>query len=271
MTSQIMMLMSAALYLLAAVVLFVSISRKNSGLRRIAMLATVAGGLIHAGIQFSYWFRSGAPQFDFLSILSLCALVIVVLMLLTALSRNSFFDAGLVALPIAAAVLLLNHFLPVTGITIEDPSSGTTLHILSSVIAFGVLSLAAVYAGFVALIDYFLRRHHLNAIVRTLPAMDILEVLLFQLITAGFILLTISLGSGLLFVDDIFAQHLVHKTVLSILAWVVFGMLLWGRWRHGWRGRIAVRMTLAGTALLLLSYFGSKFVLEVILGRSWNS
>jgi len=74
-----------------------------------------------------------------------------------------------------------------------------------------------------------------------------------------------------MFINDIFAQHLVHKTLLSIMAWLVFGVLLWGRWRYGWRGSLAVRLTLAGIILLLLSYFGSKLVLENILGRSWQS
>ena len=98
-----------------------------------------------------------------------------------------------------------------------------------------------------------------------------LEDLLFKLIAAGFLLLTVSLGSGVVFINDIFAQHLVHKTVLSIFAWLVFGLLLWGRWRYGWRGRLAVRLTLAGIVLLILSYFGSKLVLEVLLGSSWQA
>ena len=75
----------------------------------------------------------------------------------------------------------------------------------------------------------------------------------------------------MLFINDIFAQHLVHKTILSIVTWLVFALLLWGRWRYGWRGSLAVRLTLAGIVLLLLAYFGSKLVLEVILGRSWQS
>jgi len=104
-----------------------------------------------------------------------------------------------------------------------------------------------------------------------LPALDMLERLLFQLITAGLVFLTISLASGLLFVNDLFAQHLAHKTILSIFAWLVFGILLWGRKFRGWRGRVAVRMTLAGIVLLLLSYFGSKLVLEIILNRSWQT
>ena len=98
-----------------------------------------------------------------------------------------------------------------------------------------------------------------------------LEDLLFKTIAAGFALLTISLLSGIMFINDIFAQHLVHKTILSIATWLVFGILLWGRWRYGWRGSLAVRLTLAGVGLLILSYFGSKMVLEMILGKSWQS
>jgi ABC-type uncharacterized transport system permease subunit len=94
------------------------------------------------------------------------------------------------------------------------------------------------------------------------------ETLLFRLIGAGFALLTLTLLTGILFVDDLFGQHLIHKTVLSIIAWIVFGTLLVGRWRHGWRGRGAVNLTLTGMAILLLAFFGSKFVLELILHRT---
>jgi len=162
------------------------------------------------------------------------------------------FDAGLVALPIAAGVVMLEWVLPQDAIPLTELSTGIAVHVISSVLAFGVLSIAGVYA-------------------RTLPALVVLESLLFKLITTGFLLLSVSLISGLLFINDIFAQHLLHKTVLSISAWLVFGLLLWGRWRYGWRGSLAVRMTLAGIVLLLLGYFGSKLVLEVFLGRSWSS
>ncbi|MGD9407447.1 MAG: cytochrome c biogenesis protein CcsA, partial [Gammaproteobacteria bacterium] len=74
----------------------------------------------------------------------------------------------------------------------------------------------------------------------------------------------------LIFVDNVFAQHLVHKTVLSIIALLVFGVLLLGRWRFGWRGRKAIHWTLVGYGLLVLGYFGSRFVLEVLLQRQWG-
>ena len=94
-----------------------------------------------------------------------------------------------------------------------------------------------------------------------------MESLLFQMIAIGFAILSLALLSGVLFLEDIFAQHLVHKTVLSLAAWLVFAVLLWGRFRFGWRGRTAIRWTLGGFAVLLLAYFGSKFVLELVLMR----
>jgi ABC-type uncharacterized transport system permease subunit len=121
----------------------------------------------------------------------------------------------------------------------------------------------------VAMIDHLLRKHSFNKLVQTLPALETLEGLLFHLIKAGFAVLTISLVTGLVFVNDLFGQHLAHKTLLSLFAWLVFALLLWGRWKRGWRGRVAVRMTLVGIALLLLSYFGSRLVLE-ILQRDWR-
>jgi len=95
-----------------------------------------------------------------------------------------------------------------------------------------------------------------------------MESLLFQMLGTGLFFLTISLVSGFIFIEDLFAQHLVHKTVLSIIAWIIFSGLLIGRLRYGWRGKTAVRWTLTGFILLLLAYFGSKLVLELILKKT---
>jgi len=271
MSHEILLVTTAACYLGGVVLLYFSILKSSPQLRTVAVVITCAGVLLHSAAQFKHWSVPGAVEISILTILSLCALAIVLLLVVSLLLTKPLFDAGLVALPLATIVLLLEMLLtaPVTALTSGSPE--ITTHILSSVMAFGVLSIAGVYALFVALIDHFLRQHHLNKLMRTLPALDMLENLLFQLITVGFVLLTLSLGTGLLFVNDLFAQHLAHKTILSIIAWLIFGTLLWGRRYRGWRGRVAVRMTLAGIALLLLSYFGSKLVLEVLLERSWQS
>ena len=110
----------------------------------------------------------------------------------------------------------------------------------------------------------------LSTLAYALLTVEALESAAFQALAAGFAVLTLALFSGFVFVDNLFAQHLVHKTVLSCLAWVVFAVLLFGRWRFGWRGRTAANWALSGFALLGLAYFGSKIVLESILGRHWG-
>jgi ABC-type uncharacterized transport system permease subunit len=94
-----------------------------------------------------------------------------------------------------------------------------------------------------------------------------MESLLFQMSAVGFILQSLALLTGMFYLEDMFEQHLVHKTILSIAAWCVFAVLLWGRWKFGWRGRTAIRWTMAGFTILLLSYFGSKMVLEIFLNK----
>jgi ABC-type uncharacterized transport system permease subunit len=101
--------------------------------------------------------------------------------------------------------------------------------------------------------------------MRTFPPVQTMEALLFELIWAGEILLTLSLLSGFLFYDDLFAQKLVHKVVFSLVAWAVYAILLWGRHFQGWRGNKAIRWTWAGFSAILLGFIGSKFVVEFIL------
>lgn len=264
------LILAAVLYLAAAAMLYVSMRKRSDRWRNLSFGFAITGAVFHTGVQFNHWFGQATPDVSLPHLLSLCALVIILILLASALSRRQLYLAGLFALPIAAGVLLLEFFLPQQAIPLKETSVGSAIHIISSVLAFGVLSIAGVYAAFVFFIDHFLRRHHLSPLVRSLPPLEVLEDLLFKLITVGFGLLTVSLLSGMMFIDDIFAQHLVHKTILSILAWLVFGILLWGRWRYGWRGSLAVRLTVAGIVLLLLSYFGSKFVLESLLGKSWQ-
>ena len=108
-----------------------------------------------------------------------------------------------------------------------------------------------------------LRRREFHGWLRALPPLTELETLLFRTIAVGFVLLTATLLTGILFVENLFEQHLVQKTVLSVLSWLLFGGLLLGRWRYGWRGTTAVRWTLAAMILLVLGFFGTKFLLEV--------
>jgi ABC-type uncharacterized transport system permease subunit len=150
------------------------------------------------------------------------------------------------------------------------PGWELTAHILLSMAAAALLFAAAVTALLLVFLDRRLRTRRIADLPSILPPLDALEKVMFRLIGAGFAFLTLSLFTGFVFVTNLFAQHLIHKTVLSIVAWILFGTLLIGRIRFGWRGRSAVRWTLSGFAVLALAYFGSKFVLENILGRHWG-
>ena len=126
----------------------------------------------------------------------------------------------------------------------------------------------ALLAVLLALQERALRRRRVDSsLIRALPPLTLMETLMFRMIATGFVFLSLTLLSGVLFIDNLFAQHLVHKTILSIVAWLIFGTLLFGRWRWGWRGSRAVNLTLIGMSVLLLAFFGTKFVLEVVLHR----
>ncbi len=150
------------------------------------------------------------------------------------------------------------------------PGWELTAHILLSMGAAALLFSAAVTAVLLVILDRRLRARRISGLPNVLPPIDTLEQIMFRSIGAGFALLTLALFTGFVFVTNLFAQHLIHKTVLSLVAWVIFGVLLIGRSRYGWRGRFAVRLTLSGFAILLLAYFGSKFVLEYLKGAHWG-
>jgi ABC-type uncharacterized transport system permease subunit len=177
---------------------------------------------------------------------------------------------GLALYPLAALAAMASALWPTSISAIPLADWKIQLHVVLSLFSAGFLTLAAAQAVTLAAQDRLLHRHEPTRLVLALPPLQTMEHLLFVLITLGFFILSLSLLSGLLFVDDLLAQHLAHKTVLSIAAWAMFGALLWGRWRRGWRGRMAVRWTLSGYAVLILAYFGSKIILEQILSRHWT-
>ncbi len=213
----------------------------------------------------SIWIDSGI-NFSFLGMLSLVILIIVVILLTTAINKPVE-KLGVVIFPLAALVQIFTCIFPLKIHLLGEIGPGMEIHILASILAYSLLNIAAFQAILLAVQDRQLHRRGSNRFIRSFPPLQTMEILLFQMIIAGFLMLTISLGSGIVFIDDLFAQHLAHKTLLSILAWIFFGVLLWGRTVYGWRGQTAIRWTLVGFVSLMLAYFGSKMVLEIILHR----
>ncbi|GAB6068699.1 inner membrane protein YpjD [Methylothermus subterraneus] len=253
-----------ALYLIATALLWRRPPRSN---RFIALALTWVALLLHGGALTRLMLTPQGVDLSFFSTAVLVSAMVVLLFLLAALDKPVD-KLGLLVLPLAAVTLLLRLVFAVEVHVLKDLSFAMQIHILVSILAFSLLNVAALQALLLTCQDVQLHRKRAGWFVRSLPPLETMEAFLFQMIGAGFVLLSLSLLSGWLFVEDLFAQHLVHKTVLSIFSWLTFGVLLWGRWRFGWRGRTAVRWTLWGFAALLLAYFGSKLALELILHRT---
>ena len=143
-------------------------------------------------------------------------------------------------------------------------------HILISLFAYGLLSVGAIVAIYALVQERRLHAAQISSLNHLFAPLETTERLLFGIATAGFSVLLLAVFSGFAFVDNLFAQHLVHKTGLSMLALLLFGILIAGRQFAGWRGRRAIFLYLWGFCILCLAYFGTRFVLENVLGRSWG-
>lgn len=173
-------------------------------------------------------------------------------------------------LAFAGVAVLLHAVLPDAHMIPYSEQPLFRLHLLMAMTAYSLYTIAALHAVLIALADRNLHKPVPPPLVSNLPPLLTLEKLLFRLVEAGFILLTLTLASGILFSESIFGKPLTlsHKTVFGVVSWLIFAALLWGRRRYGWRGRPAITWTLAGFVCLLLAYVGVQFVLEVILHRS---
>jgi ABC-type uncharacterized transport system permease subunit len=262
---------SAALYLVATALVGVRLAfgHQAVGPSRNALLgvAFLAIGL-HGALLYNAILTDVGLNLGLVNAASLIAWVIALLLILAAFNQ-SLETLGVFVLPLAAATIVLALAYPTDRLLAHEAGVGVELHIVFSIVAAGVLTIAAFQAVLLAFQEQRLRNKRPGGVLRLLPALQSQETLLFRMIEVGFFLLSLSLVTGVMFLEDILAQHLVHKTVLSLLAWTVFAVLLWGRWRRGWRGQTATRWSLAGFFSLMLAYFGSKLVLELILGRAW--
>jgi len=194
-------------------------------------------------------------------------------------NRNFSLDGmRVLVLPCAALAVLLPPIFPGSVIPLQGKTALFPWHIAIATLAYATLTIAAFHAVLMALQESKLhtrmseqKKGWFALAIDRLPALLTMEKLLFRLIGFGFLLLTLTVVSGVVFSEELFGRAFTwdHKTIFTILSWVLFGVLLAGRRWQGWRGRTALGFTLVGFALLLLAYVGSRFVLEVVLHRSF--
>lgn len=262
-------LTTIAVYLLATGLLAAALVRASEKMRIAALGTAVLAVLLHGIFLASVVPVAGGFDVNFFNSLSLVSWLAVLFIVLTSL-RWETLPVGMLAFPGTAAWILLQLAVTPAPVILSQAPPLSEAHVVSSLVAYAILSIAALNALVIAAQDRILRHHRGTPLLSLLPPLTTMEHLLFQLIGAGWVVLTLSLLTGVMFLDEnLLARHLAHKSILSAAAWIVFGLLLLGRWRFGWRGRTAVTMTLTGMGILLLAYFGTKLVLELILDRSW--
>lgn len=238
--------------------------------RRLAGIALGAiAVIVHLVLLWHTMFDRVALVFTSAETASLIGLPIGAIAVGMSWRRPRFAGIAAVLLAVAGILAVITNYAP-DGFALERHNWEIGAHIVLSTLAYALLTIAAAMSIALALLDARLRSRQPLGKLAILPSVEALESATFYALSAGFAVLTLALFSGFIFVDDLFAQDLSRKTILSCLAWIVFAILLFGRWRFGWRGRTATRWTLSGFGLLGLAYFGSKLVLESILGRHWG-
>ncbi len=224
--------------------------------------------VLHAWLAAGDVARADGLDLSFGNALSVVAGLVAVIAWATGLMRTLPIIATVV-LPIAGVFSLLPVLSPNPHPFPFGEAPWAAAHVAIALIAYALFIVAALQALVLMWLEKRLHRGLSDPATADLPPLLTLERFLFRLVGLGFLLLTLTVVSGVIFSEEIFGKPLQwnHKTVFSILAWLVFGGLLLGRQRYGWRGRIALRWILTGTTLLFLAYLGSKFVLEVLLHR----
>lgn len=229
-----------------------------------ALYATAVAVIFHAFMLHSIIFTAQGIDISFFSALTFTAWLMATLLVIASFSLP-IGCLGLLVYPFALVTIILRAISDQQHILTGLLAPGLQTHILFSLLAYSLLSIAVAQALLLYVQDKYLHNKHPSGFLHSLPSLETMETLLFRIIGLGVIALSISLLSGFIYLDNMFAQHLAHKTILSIIAWTIFVILLWGHYKFGWRGKIAIKWSLAGFILLMLAYFGSKFVFEFVL------
>jgi ABC-type uncharacterized transport system permease subunit len=243
----------------------------RTGLRSWERAAILLPLMLHGGLLYAEVFARSDLRFGFAYALSAMLWLAVLFYWL----ESFFYDLDAMqppALALAALSVPLPSLFPGSAaIGAYAASTEFRLHLVLAMLAYSLFTIAILHAVLMAMAERRLHRRDgvAGAALGALPPLLTLERLLFRLIGAAFLLLTLTLATGIAFSETLFgrAMRFDHKTVFAILSWLTFGALLAGRWLRGWRGRTALRWTLTGFVFLVLAYIGSRFVLEVILAR----
>lgn len=215
--------------------------------------------LLHAYALSQTLWGDHTINFHIGNALSLVTLLGSVMLLITNINKSTE-TLGIFIYPIAALTTLIPQAIHShTALSFELGS-----HVLIAVSAYSIMSIAMAQAILYAVQENHFRKKQLSQLMKALPPLQVMEKTLIQLVIIGFIFLSFALVSGAFFVEDIFAQHLIHKTFFAILSWFIYALFLFGHFNYGWRGQKAARYTIWAYFLLVLSYMGTATILTLL-------
>lgn len=254
------------LYLAASIITLLWLKGRMPHCKGWLFVLGIAALVVH-GILLHRWIdiTVAGQNLTALNMFSLITWLVSILVLSTVLSRQ--IEALVIFIfPLSAVSILLVMLFPARFIINTTTNPQTLFHIILAVVTTAVLSVAGLLALLLFFEERFLRYKRGKWLIQNVAPLQTMETWLFQAIGLGIVLLTIVIATSLYFyLHFIFASPvLLQKTILAMMAWVVFSILLWGRLQWGWRGNKAIFGTLAGMVLLFIAYFGSKFLLEML-------
>jgi ABC-type uncharacterized transport system permease subunit len=255
-----------AFYLLAAGIIVAGMFKQKDPKHILSLICIVIALVLHFATLKSSIFIESAPgqNMSMLNVASLVGWLISVTMVLA-----SFKLPNTILLPVVYSftglLVLVSALVPNAHVVQINVQPTLLIHIGLALFAYTCLAIASLYALQVAYINYRLKEKNASLLHSSLPPMMAVENILFKLLFVGTVILTLSLITGFMFLENMFAKEQAHKTVLSLLAWAIYTSILIGHWSKGWRGKSVTWLTVIGGVLLTLGYFGSRFVREVLL------
>ncbi|MGF1693818.1 cytochrome C assembly family protein [Photobacterium kagoshimensis] len=258
-------IMAACFYLLALGLVIPGLTNSDGIKTKPVFIAALAAITLHILLLKDLILGGVGQNLSILNVASLISFMIATLTTFATLKMRVWFLLPVVysfaAINLTAATLLPGSF-----ITHLEGHPQVLLHISLALFSYSTLMIATLYAIQLAWLDHKLKTKKSLLINPNIPPLMMVERQLFKIILVGNSLLTITLVTGFIFIEDMLAQGKMHKALLSLMAWGVYSVLLWGHYHKGWRGRRVVWFSLVGAFLLTLAYFGSRFVKEIIIG-----
>ncbi|VDY35436.1 Inner membrane protein ypjD [Morganella morganii] len=245
-------------YLLSLVLLMPGVLRYQRGYRKLALIFAVIALVCHGVAIKSQIFQGAGQNLTLLNLGSVVSLLVSVIMTIVAFQGRAWFLIPIVY-SFSMVNLILATLMPGEFITHLQASVPLFVHIGLALLSFATLIIAALYAMQLGWMDHQLKNKRLK-FTPDMPPLMVIERKMFHITQVGVILLTLTLATGIVFMDNIFDKDNIHKSLLSMVAWCVYIVLLWGHYHEGWRGKRVIWFNFAGAFILTLAFFRAPSV-----------